>query len=52
MIVVTRGLTEACRGFSKDKIAYEMAIAIIDLFEMVEVSDKNCKRLMVSFSTR
>jgi hypothetical protein len=52
MIVVTCGLAEACCGFSKDGIAYEMPIAIVDLLEMVEVSDKNCKRLMVSFSTR
>ena len=52
MIVAARGFAEARCGFSKDDIAYEMPMGIVDLLEMVEVGDKNGKRLMVPFSPR
>jgi hypothetical protein len=52
VIVTARGFAEALCGFSKDDIAYEMAIGIVDLLEMVEVGDEDRERLMASFSPR
>ncbi len=52
MIVGARGFAETFCGFSKDDIAYEVAVGVVDLLEMVEVGDENRKRLMASFSPR